>query len=209
MTLIFRILCIEKILLLIIPTFFLSSVCAQTVESKNLIAKWERLAARADEVLERSQASNDTLKIILSDLLQQRKEVYEKQVVSESKIKNLSEELEALGTPPEEGYSENETISNRRTELNNLISDATVPFVIARGMLKRTDFLIRETNSVLRERLTQRLFSYGATPFDTRLWLPALGDLTAFFSRLVRETSEVLESDNQRTLFDNLLLLHL
>ena len=80
MVLVFRILCIKKILLLLAPIFFLGSVSAQTIETNALIAKWERLASRADEVLEKSQASNDTLKIILSDLLQQRKEVYQKQV---------------------------------------------------------------------------------------------------------------------------------
>ena len=201
MALIFRILCVKKILLLIAPVFFLSTASAETIETNNLISKWERLASRADDVLEKSQASNDALKIILSDLLQQRKEVYEKQVVTKLKIANLSEELEALGSPPKEGVLENETIGNRRIELNRLIANATVPFVISRGMLKRTDFLIRETNTILRERLTQRLFSYGATPFDTKLWLPALDDLTAFFSRMIRETSEVIKSDTQRTLF--------
>ena len=201
MALISRILCIKKILLLMAPIFFFSSVNAQNIAANDLISKWERLASRADEVLEKSQASNDTLKIILSDLLQQRKEVYEKQVLSKSKISNLSEELEALGPPPEEGFYENETIGKRRLELNNLIADANVPFVISRGMLKRTDFLIRETNTVLRGRLTQRLFSFGASPFDTKLWMPALGDLKSFFTRIIRETSEVLKSDTQRTLF--------
>ena len=114
MALISRILCIKKILLLMAPIFFFSSVNAQSIDANDLISKWERLASRADEVLEKSQASNDTLKIILSDLLQQRKEVYEKQVLSKSKISNLSEELEALGPPPEEGFYENETIGKRR-----------------------------------------------------------------------------------------------
>ncbi len=109
--------------------------------------------------------------------------------------------MEALGPPPEQGVYENETIDSRRIELKNLITNATVPYVISRAMLKRTDFLIREINTVLRDRLTQRLFSYGATPFDTKLWLPAFSDLTSFFSRMIRETRELIRSDSQRTLF--------
>ena len=174
---------------------------AQSVDKTDLILKWDRLASRADEVLERSQASNDTLKIILSDLLQQRKEVFEGQVSSELKIANLSEELNALGEPPADGSNENFRISKRRTDLNNLIKAATVPFTVSSAMLKRTDFLIEETNNILRARLTQKLFGYGATPLDSRLWLPALKDITSFFSRLARETTDIINSDTQRTLF--------
>ena len=187
-----------KVFLLI---FAVGTLEAQSIDKTDLILKWDRLASRADEVLERSQASNDTLKIILSDLLQQRKEVYEGQVSSELKILNLSEELDALGSPPADGSNENLGISKRRTDLTNLIQAATVPFTIANAMLKRTDFLIEETNNILRDRLTQKLFGYGATPLDSRLWLPALKDITSFFSRLVRETTDIINSETQRTLF--------
>ena len=85
---------IASSLLMMIP---METLRAQTVEQNELIVKWDRLASRADEVLERSQASNDNLKIILSDLLKQRKEVYQELVASELDISQLSEELEALG----------------------------------------------------------------------------------------------------------------
>jgi potassium efflux system protein len=189
---------ILKAFLLIIS---IGTLEAQSADKTDLILKWDRLASRADEVLERSQASNDTLKIILSDLLKQRKEVFEEQVSSDLKISNLSEELDALGGPPTEGSNENLRISKRRTDLNNLIQAETVPFTVANAMLKRTDFLIEGTNRILRDRLTQKLFGYGATPLDSRLWLPALQDITSFFSRLMRETTDIINSDTQRTLF--------
>ncbi len=191
---------ILNIFFLLVAFFVVKPVVAQNVETNALILKWERLASRADEVLERSQASNDTLKIILSDLLKQRKEVYEKQLSSDLEISNFSEELEALGPLPAEGFSGNATIEKRRTELNKLIAEATVPFVISNAMLKRTDFLIEETNTILRGRLTQKLFGYGATPFNRNLWLPAAKDLAAFFGRMIRETNAVIKSDTQRTL---------
>jgi len=181
--------------------FTIGTLEAQSVDKTDFISKWDRLASRADEVLERSEASNDTLKIILSDLLQQRKEVFEEQVASKLKISNLSEELDALGAVPTDGSNENPRILKRRMDLNNLLKATTVPFTIANAMLKRTDVLIEETNNILRERLTQKLFSYGATPLDTRLWLPAVRDVSSFFSRLVRETTDIINSDTQRTLF--------
>ena len=189
---------IASSLLMMIP---METLRAQTVEQKELIVRWERLASRADEVLERSQASNDNLKIILSDLLKQRKEVYQELVASELDISQLSEELEALGSPPTESANENKTIAKRRSDLNNLIQAANIPFVISSGMLKRTDFLIEETNTILRDRLTQKLFSYGASPLDTTLWLPAIYDLTSFFSRMLRETMGIVKSETQWTLF--------
>ena len=189
---------ILKAFLLIIS---IGTLEAQSADKTDLILKWDRLASRADEVLERSQASNDNLKIILSDLLKQRKEVFEEQVSSDLKISNLSEELDALGAPPTDSFDENLRISKRRVDLNNLIQAETVPFIVANAMLKRTDFLIEETNRILRDRLTQKLFGYGATPLDSRLWLPALQDITSFFSRLVRETTDKINSDTQRTLF--------
>ena len=64
-----------KYLFFMIILCFVTPLSAQSVEKSELILKWERLASRADEVLEKSQASNDTLKIILADLLKQRKEV--------------------------------------------------------------------------------------------------------------------------------------
>ncbi|PQM62255.1 MAG: DUF3772 domain-containing protein [Rhodobacteraceae bacterium] len=190
-----------KYLFFMIILCFVMPLSAQSVEKSELILKWERLASRADEVLEKSQASNDTLKIILADLLKQRKEVYDTQVFSESKISKLSEELEALGLPPDRGITENTIIASRRADLKNLIEITTVPFVISSGMLKRTDFLIQEANMILRERLTQKLFSYGATPFDSGLWPTAFRDIKGFLSRMVRETMTVLNSDTQRTLF--------
>ena len=181
--------------------FAIGTLEAQSTDKTDLISKWDRLASRADEVLERSQASNDTLKIILSDLLQQRKEVFEEQASSQLKISNLSEELDALGASPTDGSNENLRISKRRKDLKNLIQTVTMPFTVANAMLKRTDFLIEQTNSILRDRLTKKLFGYGATPLDSRLWLPALQDITSFFSRLVRETTDIIDSDTQRTLF--------
>ena len=102
--------------------FTIGTLEAQSVDKTDFISKWDRLASRADEVLERSEASNDTLKIILSDLLQQRKEVFEEQAASELKISNLSEELDALGAVPTDGSSENSRILKRRMDLNNLLN---------------------------------------------------------------------------------------
>ena len=59
-----RIFLFEVFLLLITVV----GVHGQTADKIDLISKWDRLASRADQVVERSQASNETLKIILSDL---------------------------------------------------------------------------------------------------------------------------------------------
>ena len=107
---------IASSLLMMIPK---ETLRAQTVEQNELIVRWDRLASRADEVLERSQASNDNLKIILSDLLKQRKEVYQELVSSELDISQLSEELEALGSPPTE--SANETKPSPKDDLTLII----------------------------------------------------------------------------------------
>ena len=84
---------------------------------------------------------NDSLKIILSDLLKQRKEVYEKQAESESEIFNLSEELDALGPAPVDS-PENEVVKKRRTELTNLIEKADKNAIIDRPIICEVPFLV-------------------------------------------------------------------
>ena len=192
-----RIFLFEVFLLLVT----VAGVHGQTADKIDMISKWDRLASRADQVVERSQASNDTLKIILSDLLKQRKEVYSEQVLSSTKISELSEELSALGVKPAEEILEDSNISVRRKNLNVMLQAVNVPFLASSAMLKRTDFLISEVNNILRTRLTNRLFSFGATPLDINLWGPALTNFAGFFKRILHETQEILRSETQRKVF--------
>ncbi len=186
---------------ILLLTLLLGVVEAQEQEKRNLILAWDQLATRADEVIEKSEASNEALKMILSDLLTQRKEVYAEQLSSSEKISQYLEELEALGPPPGEGEFESSSISERRESLNVLVDATNVPFLGANAMLKRTDFLISEINGILRDRLTSKLFSFGASPADFTFWLPAARSISDFFSRMKRETTEIVSSKTQRTLF--------
>ena len=101
---------------------------AQASEQKAIIVQWEKLATRAEEVVSKAEASNETLKIILSDLLKQRKEVSAAQLSSSLTLNTLSSELDALGPMPEDRSLEDPSISLRRKNLETRLSAANVPF---------------------------------------------------------------------------------
>ena len=126
--------------------------------------------------------------------------MYAEQLLNSMKISKFSEELEALGPPPSDLEIESLNISKRRKSLNLLIDAANVPFLAANAMLKRTDFLIDEINAIMREKLTRKLFSFGASPLDFTFWSPAFREFLDFFGRMKRETFEIIGSQTQRKL---------
>ncbi len=173
---------------------------AQNSGQEAQVIQWDKLASRAEEVVSKAEASNEALKIILSDLLKQRKEVSAAQLSSSVTINTLSAELDALGPIPDDGILEDPSISLRRKQLETRLSAANVPFYASSGMLERTDFLISEINRITRMRLTQKLYSFSGSPLNATYWVPTILGASGFFERAFDESLNIFDSAAQRAL---------
>ncbi len=181
--------------------YFLCSFSnAQTFEKEVLIKKWDLLADRAEEVITEDAASSESLRFILSDLLAQRKEVLSESMSDGAEIAKLSSELEALGPEPESGEIEASNISERRKSLQVRLENLNVPLAVTSSILKRTDFLIAEINEMLRQRLTQKLFTLGPTPLNFDLWPNAISDIKNLTRKIKSEFNDLFSSDIKRVL---------
>jgi len=162
---------------------------------------WEQVATRAEDVLATGRASDAALADLRSELVDWRTRLLNAQGVNASRIKTLREQIAALGAPPAEGETEPEEIAARRAELNRQLAELQAPGLKAVEAHSRADGLIREIDSVIRERQTSKLLELGPTPLNPANWAAGADALRETVVRIAGEASEQWAMPSRRATF--------
>ena len=165
---------------------------------------WDRVASRAETALDSEDTSTDTLEELRSDVAVYRDRLLEVESQGDPRLETLQSQLEALGAPPEEG-AEPEEIAQRRTSLQNQISELQAPLLQAEEAYNRADGIIQEIDEEIRSRQTARLLQRGPSPLNPTLWAPALTSLFTPAQELIREVAANLsDAGKQNALADQM-----
>lgn len=165
---------------------------------------WDRVASRAETALDSEDTSTDTLEELRSDVAVYRDRLLEEESRGDPRLETLQSQLEALGAPPEEG-AEPEEIAQRRTSLQNQISELQAPLLQAEEAYNRADGIIQEIDEEIRSRQTARLLQRGPSPLNPTLWAPALTSLFTPAQELIREVAANLsDAVKQNALADQM-----
>jgi small-conductance mechanosensitive channel len=160
-------------------------------------AAWDRLAQRAETVVDRGQASDAALESLRAEIAGWRDRFLAAQDINATRIETLRSQLDALGPPPEAGESEADDVAARRAELRARLTEARAPVVRADEAFTRANGLIAEIDALIRARQLDDLRALGPTPLNPAHWPAALADLREAVLALQRETARALTSETQ------------
>ncbi|PKP84689.1 MAG: DUF3772 domain-containing protein [Alphaproteobacteria bacterium HGW-Alphaproteobacteria-2] len=147
-------------------------------------AAWERLALRAEEVVEAGRAATDALEELRAQLAEWRLRLQAAQGVNAPRIRTLQEQLAALAAPPEAGV---DPVAERRAELERQLAELRAPVLRAEEAFRRADGLIREIDGIIAARKAARLLELGPSPFEPARWPGAAQAVVALSGQVAAE----------------------
>jgi small-conductance mechanosensitive channel len=180
--------------LFVIAVLFSSPSAWSQVHLGEPFTTWGETAVRAQEALEKREASNAALEQLRSQLTDQRADALGLSEAGSVKVRTLRAQLDALGPEPKDDGSEPDAIASRRSELKSQIATANAPILAAQEAFQRADVLITELDELIRDRETRRLLSRSPSPVLPSSWNAAATELSAYAERLRRELRQQLEA---------------
>ena len=162
---------------------------------------WEKVAQRAEVALRDRRASNTALEQLRATLVEWRTIFSAAQDTNQARISTLRNQIASLGPAPEGEGVEPDELATRRVELGALLADLEAPRRNAEEAYSRTDGLIGETDGIIRERQTARLFELRASPLNPTIWPEALRSIGSTLALARKEVVTAWQSDIQQQLF--------
>ena len=126
---------------------------------------WERLAKRAELVVETAAASDAALGVLRADLVATVVRASETQERLAGRIDRLNAQLAALGER-EGGAVESPVVAARRAEISDQLDDFTDPFLISAEAIRRAESLISRIDEITEERRRKNFYTRGASPLN-------------------------------------------
>lgn len=168
------------------PAFAEDAAALSVATTEIDYAEWDRIALRAEDVLETGKASSEALETLRAQVSQWREEFLKAQSANPQRINSLRRQLEVLGPVPEQGVETTE-ISTRRDELKAELSRLQAPILKAEEAYSRANGVIGEIDTIIRARQTDALISLGPVPANPLLWQPAWSETLTALQRLNAE----------------------
>lgn len=179
--------------------FFSTASLGQT--DKLPLDTWKSTSESVVQALERDDVSTELLESYRSQLSDQRAAALDAQSGLRFRLETLEAEQAALGPVPDEGTTESTELLQRRIELAERVAEAKVPLIDAESAYQRADGLIREIDSVIRGRLSDRLTSLGPSPFNPVVYKDAVSEISDKVKLQQSSFAAFWNSDRERSLW--------
>ncbi|MFN4099156.1 MAG: DUF3772 domain-containing protein, partial [Pararhodobacter sp.] len=161
-------------------------------------AEWERIASRAETVLENTRTSEDDLNLIRAQIVAQRAQFMAAQSSLQEPLVTLREQLGALGPLPAEGQTEPDDIAQRRAALNEVLATREAPLRAADEAFARAEAIIRQIDRELRARQADALMALGPSPLNPATWLDGVDALLTTVRTVAREATTAWQDPARR-----------
>jgi small-conductance mechanosensitive channel len=160
---------------------------------------WERLASRAEDVIDRARASNGALEILRAQINEARTAFAAGRTANTARIATLRDQIAALGPLPAEGVAEPEDITQRRATLEAQLRALEAPGLVATEAFQRAGGLIGEVDQIIATRQTEAFFAVERGAVDVSSWAPAAKALVDYWDRLKGEVERAYDTEFERT----------
>lgn len=135
---------------------------------------WEAVAKRAEDAVQAARASTPALEDLRAELVGWRAKFLAAQSINQTRIKTLKDQIATLGPVPADGTSEPDEIASRRVALNDQLAKLQAPVLSAEEAYSRADGVIREIDTLIRERQADQLLQLGPSPLNPANWTTSL-----------------------------------
>lgn len=162
-------------------------------------AAWARLAARAEAQIADPATTDLALEQLRGLIVEWRERFQAAQDANRSRIAAVEEQIAALGPPPAEGEAEPPALAERRRELEATLARLRAPGLEAQAAFQHADSLVREIDTLLRNRQADALMRLAPTPLNPANWPAGLAALTGTGRALAGELAAAWASETRRT----------
>ena len=168
-------------------------------------AAWERMADRAEELIEARDMTPLRFEQLRAQIADWRAAFLAAQGANGNRIATLRSQIAALGPAPAEGATEAEEIAARRRELTEQLVRLQAPVIAAEEAYSRADGLIRSIDRSLRERQAEELLRLWPAPVNPANWPAAASAVLGVAETLAQETgARIRDPEVRRGLLDAL-----
>jgi potassium efflux system protein len=158
---------------------------------------FEKLAVRAEEVIDKQGASSTAFEELRLQLAQYRTLAANQKALAATKVTPIFERLQALGPMPADGETEANDVAQLRFELDKSLKNARGPVAAAEESYKRADGLIKRIDTLVRDRTTKELLEKGDSPLSPVLIFEAIDALRSYGKNLLSEIEKNLASETR------------
>ena len=150
---------------------------------------WQRDAQRIEELIDSRTATDAALTEARAALVAARATFLAAQDANQTRIATVREQIAALGPVPAEGETEAPEIAARRAELAEQLAAVQAPGIAAQEAFSRADGLVRQIDTILRERQAEALLTLWPSPLNPSNWVLAVdsiyGTTFAFVTQMI------------------------
>lgn len=180
-----------------VPGVSVPTAVAQEAELPDYAA-WERFARSVEETLAKSNVPQASLEQMRKQLVEWRTRLSGVQGINAAQIETVRQQIAALGPAPAEGETEAPDIAERRKELNAKLAELQAPVLAAEEARRRADGLIRQIDTLVRERQTSELLTLAPTPVNPANWPAGWAVLSQGIKTLHAEVVDAWSSEENR-----------
>ncbi|WP_299736996.1 DUF3772 domain-containing protein [uncultured Roseobacter sp.] len=169
---------------------------AQDAASTDIVQNlqtWDEVASLAEAAIDRNVASNERFERLRAEIAEYRADFTAGTRINAERIATLRGQIDALGPVPETG-DEPTDISSRRAQLEEQLEMLQAPVRVSEEAFRRADGLIREIDTIIRERQADRLLSLGPSPLNPIHWPKAIEDLFGILGAVGQETASITDA---------------
>lgn len=179
---------------------FQAITAAQAQDPGSMSVTWSETANSAENTLVNGAATDAQLEAMRVTLSALRERALEIQNRDGPRVKELEDQLTALGPVPENG-EEPEAIATQRATLEASLEGLRTPVVEADVAYRRADSLIGQIDSELRERRAKQLTTLGPTPLNPANWSVASDHLRDLYGDVAAGLNWRLGSSETRAAY--------
>ena len=166
------------------------SAYAQTTSAAPDYEAWRALAERVERLVDTNRASDPILGSARDSVVAARSLFLAAQGTNATRIAATREQLAALGPAPADGATEAPEIATRRAELQTRLTELEAPVIAAQEAFRRADGLVRQIDTILRERQAEALLTLSPTPVNPANWPEAIEAIYQTTFTFVTQTIE-------------------
>lgn len=148
---------------------------------KSEFADWNKIALRAETAVAVERASNVAFEELRAEIVVWRSRFVDAKDANSTRIDTIRNQILAIGPQASDGTIELAEITERRNYLNEQLGVLEAPARAAAEAHSRADGIIREIDTIIRDRLKNRLMVLGPSPLNPAYWFEAFKDFQLSF----------------------------
>lgn len=178
----------------------IQSLAQTSIRSPLNLEDWNKIAERAESVIEAAAASNPALEILRSDLVEWSRKFTLVQSSLKAEIDRLNNRLEALGEPLE-GEDQSGDLAMLRSEIKSKLLEVERPYRIGENAVRHARGLIDQIDAIKSERNRTTRATRGYTPLNPVNWFNSFAYIGDYLSSVGNKLIAVWERPAQREQF--------